>query len=48
MVAAHIMNAPSATDERRPKPSETYGANGYAARQPIFWIALSRPSYKRV
>ena len=35
-MAAHIMRAPKNTVGRRPIPSEMYGANGYAAREPIF------------
>ena len=35
-MAAHIMRAPKNTVGRRPIPSEMYGANGYAAKEPIF------------
>lgn len=44
MVAAHMMEAPRMTAARRPRPSVTYGEKGYAAKQPMFWMALRRPS----
>lgn len=36
MVAMHITTAPNSTAVRRPSPSDMYGENGYAARQPMF------------
>ena len=35
-VAMHMMVAPKITAARRPRPSDMYGENGYAARHPMF------------
>ena len=42
----HMMIAPIMTVGRRPMPSETYGANGYAARDPMFYFGKDYVSGK--
>ncbi len=37
-VATHITTAPKTTAVRRPRPSDMYGENGYAARHPMFYV----------
>ena len=37
-VAMHMMVAPKITAARRPRPSDMYGENGYAARHPMFCV----------
>ena len=36
-VAMHMIVAPKMTAARRPRPSDMYGENGYAARHPMFY-----------
>ena len=44
-VAAHMIEAPRKTVGRRPKKSDAYGANGYAASEPIFYPKISRKPF---
>lgn len=44
IVAPIMMIAPIKIAERRPRPSEIYGENGYAARLPMFYEDRQFPS----
>ena len=46
--AANIMVAPIQMVRFLPRPSERYGANGYAAKEPIFWGSTSVKQRRRV
>lgn len=41
-VAMHMIAAPNQSARRRPIPSDKYGANGYPASAPMFYIRRNR------